>query len=163
MLIFVVTTKKTDKHHNHNLQIQILLFFLQVAVGPLLHQRLQVIGILLHPWQQVVQDVGAVTVLVHLDMVSCCFCSPWSDFDQKTKDRYVSVKSPIDITSYYYSLGDLHSILNLTLILCWKIFSRASVACLRPFSPLNYHHVNAAHNTLLSYLSPSDILFLLPF
>ena len=45
---------------------QLLLLLLQVAVGALLHQGLQVVGVLLHPWEQVVQDVGGVAVLVHL-------------------------------------------------------------------------------------------------
>ena len=51
--------------------LKLLLFLLQVAVGALLHQGLQVVGILLHPWQQVVQDVGGVAVLVHLHKQNC--------------------------------------------------------------------------------------------
>ena len=35
-------------------------------MGALLHQGLQVVGVLLHPREQVVQDVGGVAVLVHL-------------------------------------------------------------------------------------------------
>ena len=36
-----------------------LAFLLQVRLRALLHQVLQVVGILLHPGQQVVQDAGA--------------------------------------------------------------------------------------------------------